>query len=56
MRHVGEASCEEFIEGEEFTYDTVCIGGKPASTKTAQYLPPPLLRARKSGSAQSSSP
>ena len=30
MLHVGEASCEEFIDGEEFTFDTVCIGGKPA--------------------------
>jgi biotin carboxylase len=43
MRHVGEASCEEFIEGEEFTYDTVCIGGEPVYENSAQYLPPPLL-------------
>ena len=39
MRHVGEASFEEFIDGEEFTYDTVCIGGKPAFENVAQYLP-----------------
>jgi biotin carboxylase len=43
MRHVGEASCEEFIEGEEFTFDTVCIAGKPAITNVCQYLPPPLI-------------
>src|SRR5215470_484174 len=27
--HVSEASVEEFIEGEEFTYDTLCIAGVP---------------------------
>src|SRR6185295_12269640 len=26
MGHVKEACCEEFITGEEFTFDTVCIG------------------------------
>jgi len=43
MRHVEEASCEEFIDGEEFTFDTICIGGKPAYRNVAQYLPPPLI-------------
>ncbi|HWM86993.1 MAG TPA: ATP-grasp domain-containing protein, partial [Kofleriaceae bacterium] len=43
MLHVGEASCEEFIEGEEFTFDTVCIGGAPAFINVAQYLPKPLI-------------
>ena len=43
MHHVGEASLEEFIEGDEFTYDTVCIGGKPAFANVAQYLPKPLI-------------
>jgi biotin carboxylase len=43
MRRVPEASCEEFIEGEEFTFDTVCIGGKPAFMNVCQYLPPPLI-------------
>ena len=43
MRHVTEASCEEFIEGEEFTYDTVCIDGVPVYENSAQYLPPPLI-------------
>ena len=42
-QHVGEASLEEFIEGEEFTYDTVCIGGTPVFQNVAQYLPKPLI-------------
>ena len=43
MLHVGEASCEEFIEGEELTFDTLCIGGKPVFMTVAQYLPKPLV-------------
>jgi biotin carboxylase len=42
MRGVPEASCEEYIEGEEFTFDTVSIGGKPAFENIASYLPKPL--------------
>jgi biotin carboxylase len=42
MRHITEASCEEFVEGEEFTFDTVCIAGAPAFANVAQYLPRPL--------------
>ena len=42
MRGVGEASCEEYIAGEEFTFDTVCIDGKPAYENVAEYLPKPL--------------
>jgi biotin carboxylase len=41
-RGVGEASVEEYVVGEEFTFDTVCIGGKPAYENVAQYLPKPL--------------
>jgi biotin carboxylase len=40
--HVREVSVEEYIEGEEFTYDTICINGKPAYENVAQYLPKPL--------------
>ena len=43
LRHVEEASCEEFVEGEEFTFDTVSIEGKPAFINVAQYLPRPLV-------------
>jgi biotin carboxylase len=39
MGHVHEASCEEFIEGEEYTYDTVAIAGKPAYESVTRYLP-----------------
>ncbi|HEY0193776.1 MAG TPA: hypothetical protein VGC42_21820 [Kofleriaceae bacterium] len=42
IKHVHEASCEEFVEGEEYTFDTVCIGGAPAYANVAQYLPRPL--------------
>jgi biotin carboxylase len=41
-RHVPEVSVEEFVEGEEFTYDTVSIEGVPAFENVAQYLPRPL--------------
>jgi biotin carboxylase len=42
MRGIPEASCEEYIEGEEFTFDTVCVDGKPVYENVAQYLPKPL--------------
>jgi biotin carboxylase len=37
-----EVNLEEFIEGEEFTYDTVCIDGEPVFESVAQYFPKPL--------------
>ncbi len=43
MRHVEECSCEEFIQGEEFTFDTISIDGTPIYENSAQYLPPPLI-------------
>lgn len=42
MGGVSEASCEEYIEGEELTYDTVCIRGRPVMENVTQYLPKPL--------------
>ncbi|MDQ3037211.1 MAG: ATP-grasp domain-containing protein [Myxococcota bacterium] len=42
MGHVIEASVEEYVEGEEYTYDTVSIGGVPVFENVAQYLPKPL--------------
>jgi biotin carboxylase len=39
---VSEVSVEEYIEGEEFTYDTVCVEGEPIYENVAQYLPKPL--------------
>ncbi|MEQ1501214.1 MAG: ATP-grasp domain-containing protein [Myxococcota bacterium] len=41
-KHVPEVSVEEFVEGEEFTYDTVCVDGVPRFENVAQYLPRPL--------------
>lgn len=41
-RHVQEVSVEEYIEGEEFTYDTICVDGQPVYENVAQYLPKPL--------------
>ncbi len=40
--HVREASVEEYIGGEEFTYDAVSIAGKPVFESVAQYHPRPL--------------
>ncbi|MFZ5481661.1 MAG: ATP-grasp domain-containing protein, partial [Myxococcota bacterium] len=41
--HVQEVSVEEFVDGEEFTFDTVCVDGKPRYFNIAQYLPRPLV-------------
>ncbi|MCX4240610.1 ATP-grasp domain-containing protein [Paraliomyxa miuraensis] len=43
LARVPEVSTEEFIEGEEFTYDTICIEGTPVYENVAQYLPRPLI-------------
>ena len=39
MQHVVEAICEEFIAGEEYTYDTASIGGTPAYESVTRYYP-----------------
>lgn len=41
--HVREVSVEEFIEGEEYTYDTVSIAGVPAFFNVSWYRPKPLI-------------
>jgi len=43
LRHVTEVSCEEFVDGEEFTFDAVCVDGQPKFINVAQYLPRPLI-------------
>lgn len=43
VRHVDEVSVEEFIEGEELTYDTVCAGGRVLYENVAWYRPKPLV-------------
>ena len=39
LRHVDEVSVEEFITGEELTYDTVCVDGNPVYESVTQYYP-----------------
>jgi biotin carboxylase len=42
LRHVPRVSVEEFIDGEEFTYDTICAGGQVLVENICQYHPRPL--------------
>jgi len=42
-RHLSEVSVEEFVEGEEYTFDTVSIAGRPAYYNVAWYRPRPLV-------------
>ncbi len=43
LLHVAEVSVEEFIDGEEFTYDTVCGEGAINFYNIAEYRPRPLV-------------
>ncbi len=43
LSHVPRVSVEEFIDGEEFTYDTICIGGRIVYSNIAWYRPRPLI-------------
>jgi hypothetical protein len=43
LEHVQEVSVEEFVDGEEFTFDTLSINGKPAYYNIAWYRPRPLV-------------
>ncbi len=43
IRHVPVVSVEEFIDGEEFTYDTICAGGQALFENICQYHPRPLV-------------
>ncbi len=43
LGHIDEVSVEEFIDGEEFTYDTVCADGAIAFYNIAEYRPRPLV-------------
>ena len=40
---VGELSVEAFIQGEEHTYDALCIEGLPVLESVTRYYPPPLV-------------
>ncbi len=43
LAHVPEVSVEEFVDGEEFTYDTVCAGGRILFENISWYRPRPLI-------------
>lgn len=43
-QHVRELSVEEFIEGEEFTFDTICGDGRMHYWNVSWYRPRPLLQ------------
>jgi formate-dependent phosphoribosylglycinamide formyltransferase (GAR transformylase) len=42
LRHVPEVSVEEFIDAEEFTFDTICAGGQILFEHMLWYRPRPL--------------
>ena len=43
LRHVPQVIVEEFIDAEEFTYDTICPGGRILVENICQYHPRPLV-------------
>ena len=43
VRHVPEVSVEEYIDGEEYTYDTICANGEILFENVSWYRPKPLL-------------
>jgi hypothetical protein len=43
LRHVKTVSVEEFVDGEEFTFDTITVNGKIAYYNVAWYRPRPLI-------------
>ena len=43
LRHVPEVSVEEFVEGDEFTFDAICAEGKILYYNIAWYRPRPLV-------------
>ncbi|MEM7050063.1 MAG: ATP-grasp domain-containing protein [Acidobacteriota bacterium] len=43
LQHVAEVSVEEFIDGEEFTFDTITAGGEIQYYNIGWYRPRPLV-------------
>ena len=43
LAHLSEVNVEEYIDGEEFTFDTVCVGGEIAYYSITRYRPHPLI-------------
>jgi hypothetical protein len=46
MRHVPEATVEEFVEGEELTYETLCVEGRILYESVCAYDPAVLVARR----------
>lgn len=42
LRHVAEVSIEEYVEGDEFTFDTICAGGRILFENISFYRPRPI--------------
>lgn len=42
MQHIDELNVEEFVDGEEFTFDTICIDSTIAYFNVSYYRPRPL--------------
>jgi hypothetical protein len=43
MGHIDQVNVEEFIDGEEYTYDTICVDGKMVYRNIGYYRPRPLI-------------
>lgn len=43
MGHVADVSVEEYIDGEEFTFDTICSDARILYSNVAWYRPRPLI-------------
>ena len=43
LGHIDDVSVEEYIEGEELTYDTVSVRGEPRFENVGWYRPGPLI-------------
>jgi biotin carboxylase len=43
LGHIDEVSVEEFIDGDELTYDTICAAGEIAFSNVCWYRPRPLI-------------
>ena len=43
MAHIDEVNVEEFIDGEEFTYDTICVNDEIKYFNVGFYRPRPLI-------------
>jgi biotin carboxylase len=43
LQHIDDVSVEEFVDAEEFTFDTICSGGKVLFYNICWYRPRPLI-------------